>query len=162
MEGELKTLESGTEIDAPVWALRCIGKCKSVGGSAADRDPGNDDRRVLSAALELFEQLYTGRATPMSLTDKRPLDVFVHRGKDGRWGLYCCNRQRLLALLLWQVCMRGEFHYARCIVRPTDDGGYWNWQWNAIYEETIEQDGLCALRVLPPGSSTPSPRSSPA
>eukprot|EP00747_Dinoflagellata_sp_TGD_P092287 gnl/TRDRNA2_/TRDRNA2_165361_c0_seq1.p1 gnl/TRDRNA2_/TRDRNA2_165361_c0~~gnl/TRDRNA2_/TRDRNA2_165361_c0_seq1.p1 ORF type:complete len:919 (+),score=167.55 gnl/TRDRNA2_/TRDRNA2_165361_c0_seq1:50-2806(+) len=139
----------GQEIWAPIWALRYVsvdGSRSRAGSPTKDRSgsanpsqrsragsPTKDKRWVVSV-FELFEQLSTGRMTPMELTDKKPLDVYVHRTEEGSWGLYCCSRHRLLALLMRQACSRNELFTVRCIIRPTDDASYWGWQWSNFYD----------------------------
>lgn len=133
----------GKEVLAPIWALRCARKA----GGAGDKD--GQDKRWLLSVFELFEQLSTGSVTAEDITDARPLDVYVHQGEDGAWGLYCCSRHRLLALLMRQACARNEFFRVKCTLRPKDDQGYWSWQWSNFY------DGGDGLRVQPHGGSGP-------
>lgn len=133
----------GKEVVAPVWALRCA---KRAGGTG---DKEAQDKRWLLSVFELFEQLSTGRVTAEDITDTRPLDVYVHRGEDGAWGLYCCSRHRLLALLMRQACARNELLRVKCILRPKDDQSYWGWQWSNFY------DGGDGLQVQPHGGPGP-------
>jgi len=156
----------GVEVVAPVWALRCVRSTASAGsGNPArggapnvrsdDNSPtgaGKDTRELLEL-FELFEQLSNGRVTPMELTESKPLDVYVHRGEDDAWGLYCCSRHRLLALLMRQACARNEFITVRCILRSKDDCGYWGWHWNSFY------DGSDGLNVHPSPSTARLPAS---
>ncbi|CAK0834428.1 unnamed protein product [Prorocentrum cordatum] len=73
------------------------------------------------------------RISPMELTEEDPLDVFVHKGPDGKIGLYSRQNRRLTALLLFQACRRDETHRARCIVRSSTDA-YWSGQWRNGYD----------------------------
>jgi len=136
----------GTEIYAPVWALRCVrghgptgcGPGPGKGGAPncsflEDSSPSKDKRELLDL-FDLFEQLSTGRVTPLDLTETKPLDVYVHEGEDGVWGLYCCSRHRLLAMLMRQACARNEHIVVKCIIRPKDGLGYWGWHWNNFYD----------------------------
>jgi len=160
----------GTEIIAPVWALRCMratGPAPGARGHGAGRrgsSPtmhawhGEDgsategkERRWLMSLFELFEQLSSGQVTPMELTDKKPLDVYVHRGDDDAWGLYCCSRHRMMALLMRQACSRNELLTVRCLVRPKDDSSFWSWQWNTFYDGS---DGLTTHTSCRSGGST--------
>lgn len=144
----------GTEIIAPVWALRCVRAMPSTGlgnnnprGGAPNAriDEGGSpsqgvalgagkDKRELLELFELFEQLSTGKVTPMELTETKPLDIYIHRADTQTFGVYCCSRHRLLALLMYQACCRNECLMVRCIVRPKDDCGYWGWHWNNFYD----------------------------
>jgi len=141
----------GTEIVAPVWALRCVhrGPLKNAlrkGGQLAgevEQFQDGKDKRSLLSLFELFEQLSTGRVTPMELTEKKPLDVYVHCGEDDAWGLYCCSRHRMLALLMRQACARGDLLTVRCVLRPKDDQSFWGWHWSTYY------DGGDGLTVSP-------------
>lgn len=151
----------GAELMAPVWALRCVrgvGPCAGSGNLArggaptppsGDDSPSGRDKRGMLSLMELFEQLSTGKVTPTELTDSRPLDVYVHQGDDGGWGLYCCSRHRLVALLMYQACNRSEIFTVKCIVRPKDEANYWGWQWSNFY------DGGDGLNMQPVGSLSP-------
>lgn len=155
----------GTEIVAPVWALRCMRGCgpePTARGNAAMAQTnakrgsmcsaiawGGEDgsategkeRRWLMTLFDMFEQLSSGVVTSLELTDKTPLDVYVHRGDDDAWGLYCCSRHRMMALLMRQACCRSEMLQVKCVLRPKDDTSFWAWQWGAFYDGT---DGLTA------------------
>lgn len=133
----------GKEVVAPIWALRCARRT----GGANDKDV--QDKRWLLSVFELFEQLASGRVTVEEITDTQPLDVYVHQGEDGAWGLYCCSRHRLLALLMRQACARNELLRVKCTLRPKDDQGYWSWQWSNFY------DGGDGLQLQPNSGSGP-------
>lgn len=147
----------GTEIVVPVWALRCVCAAPASGAAHARGGApnssffgeeaimpmvGGKDRRELLALFELFEQLSVGRVTAMELTESKPLDVYVHQGEDEKWGLYCCSRHRLLALLMLQACARAELITARCVIRSKEDSGYWAWHWANFFDG---EDGLNIL-----------------
>lgn len=145
----------GSEIVAPVWALRCMrgsGPCALGGVSSAGSASGTvsslpggggedsspfgrgKDRRSLLALFELFEQLSSGTVTPMQLTEGRPLDVYVHQAEDNTWGLFCSSRHRHLAFLMRQACLRNELLTVRCVLRPKEDLSFWGWQWYNFYD----------------------------
>lgn len=139
----------GQEITAPVWALRCasasgaerrisrasVMRTSSVNQLAGEDVPPPDgkDKRWLLSLFELFEQLSCEKVTALELTEK-PLDVYVHCGDDGVWGLYSCNRHRMLAVMMRQACSRNELLTVRCVLRPKDDQSFWAWQWNNFYD----------------------------
>merc|ERR1712232_798166 len=138
---------------APVWALRCVravgdttapsrlgGRSRACSSLAEPDAVEGKDKRWLLQLFEVFEQLSSGRATPMELTEKNPLDVYVHRGEDDAWGLYCVSKCRMLALVMRQACARNEHHAVKCVLRPKDDQSFWGWQWNHFYDGG---DGLC-------------------
>jgi len=130
------------EIQAPVWALRCLGgtsgerRGRPPGRSTTSRDDTGEtkDKRWLISLFELFEQLSSGQVTPLELTDRKPLSVYVHQGEDDAWGLYCSSRQTVLALLMRQACVRNELLSVKCIIRPKDDRSYWGWQWSTFHD----------------------------
>jgi len=156
---------NGMEIIAPVWALRCVRATPSTGsgnnnprGGAPnssrlldETSPSNagKDKRDYLELFEMFEQLSSGKTTTMELTESKPLDVYIHKGEDDAFGLYCCSRHRLLALLMFQATCRNECLMVRCIVRSKDDCGYWGWHWNSFYDGG---DGL-TVNVSPKRSS---------
>eukprot|EP00928_Gymnodinium_smaydae_P013301 TRINITY_DN14864_c0_g1_i3.p1 TRINITY_DN14864_c0_g1~~TRINITY_DN14864_c0_g1_i3.p1 ORF type:complete len:685 (+),score=74.96 TRINITY_DN14864_c0_g1_i3:62-2116(+) len=156
----------GIEVTAPVWALRCVRAsgtdaiAKPKRGSLTGHDdaaaPDGKDKRWLLTLFELFEQLSTGRVTSMELTERKPLDVYVHRGDDDAWGLYCVSRHRMLALLMRQACVRSELMWVRCVIRPKNDQSFWGWQWTNFY------DGGDGLFVTMAGNSGRSSRFSAA
>lgn len=96
--------------------------------------PDGKDKREFMSLFELFEQLSLGNVTPMELTEKKPLDVYIHQGSDGHWGVYCCSRHRMLALLMRQACVRNEVLTVKCTLRPKDDQSFWSWQWSNFYD----------------------------
>lgn len=143
----------GVEVIAPIWALRCArasgnepekpkgrqggfrtGSICSGAGVVMEEVSEGKDRRWLLSLFELFEQLSTGRVTPMELTNKTPLDVYVHQADDEAWGLYCCSHSRMLALLMRQACARSELLTVKCVIRPKDDQSFWGWQWATHYD----------------------------
>merc|ERR1711904_133631 len=69
--------------------------------------------------------------SPLGLTEKHPLDVFLHQDTEGTWGLYCCNEQSLLPFLLCQASSRDALQRVRCVVRPTNDDSTWAEHWQA-------------------------------
>lgn len=148
----------GTQIRAPMWALRClrhapVERSPSTTRSATpwvDASPAGKDKRALLALFELFEQLSSGVVTPLELTEATPLDVFIHQTDDGTWGLFCSSRQRLQAFLMRQACCRNELLQVNCILRSKDDLSYWSWHWNSFYDGW---DGrLASPRTAPSGS----------
>jgi len=168
----------GTEVIAPVWALRCARgtgpeistknqQKKSIVGSSGridDLSPDGKNKRWLLSLFELFEQLSSGKITSMELTETTPLDVYVHRrNEEEGYGLYCCSRHRLLALLMRQAAARNELHTVRCILRPKEDQSFWAWQWAGQYDGS---DGLnvqpttVGFQPLQNGSGAGSPNSS--
>lgn len=117
------------DIEAPVWALRCLldaGQFSGAGGEPAE------EKWWYFPLLDLFDQLVAGSVTPMELTESKPIDVFVHKDDKDGWGLYSCDRVRLVALLMLQVCKRKTPFTVRCVIRPKTDG-YWGWQWSRLY-----------------------------
>lgn len=173
----------GTEVTVPVWALRCAsglgaepagrrcGRTPSGHGGGGGGGPqmahsssmtleevcpDGKDRREFISLFELFEQLSLGNVTPLELTDKKPLDVYIHQGPDGVWGVYCCSRHRMLALLMRQACVRSEVLTVKCTLRPKDDQSFWGWQWSNCYDGG---DGLCIQPFASTAQALASPTS---
>lgn len=92
-------LEPGEEVDAPVWALRWSQATFSK-RFAFRQGHGNCQESM----FKLLMQLMRGRLTPMQLTERNPLDAYVHLGPDGVHGLYSRDNRRLVDLMAFQAC----------------------------------------------------------
>lgn len=131
------SLQSGRELDVPIWALRW-----THWGINSKLAFGEYHEHAQESIFKLFEQLICGRLSPMELTPEDPLNVYVHWGPDGAYGLYSRQNRRPMALLMFQACRRDELHRVRCIVRSAEDA-HWGYQWRKGY------DGTAGLSIWP-------------